>query len=365
MRARVWIGAAALTAVVAGGLAAAYFLWPSAHLGTPGDALARVVVPRFAGEITAVDVRSANGVKVPVQLRNGQVVPNRDGRQRRAALGRADGAATRLGKLARRSHRPPKLHDRDPESSSARALAAGEERRASDGRVRPGRQHRLARRQAGATSSAATERSADRPGRDRLARRRCHRCRRRCAHVGAPGCSRARELVPLAPVPAAARQAPAGLGRRPEARVHADILEPGRRGAGHPAAAALPRDAGELALDRRAHAGLPATRPRLRARHGGARAAPAGRSPRRPARSDADANAALADPGRIDDAAAAASGPARLSASSSGYRAPTQSRARWAPSSSPRASRQPGISPGVSTTRRASCRSCGARVGGT
>jgi peptidoglycan hydrolase-like protein with peptidoglycan-binding domain len=77
VRARVWIGAAALTAVVAGGLAAAYFLWPSAHLGTPGDALARVVVPRFAGEITAVDVRSASGVAVPVQVRNGQVVPNR------------------------------------------------------------------------------------------------------------------------------------------------------------------------------------------------------------------------------------------------------------------------------------------------
>ena len=46
MRARVWIGAAALVAVVVGGLAvAARLAWPSAHLGAPGDALAHVVSP--------------------------------------------------------------------------------------------------------------------------------------------------------------------------------------------------------------------------------------------------------------------------------------------------------------------------------
>jgi peptidoglycan hydrolase-like protein with peptidoglycan-binding domain len=77
VRARVWFGAAALVVavVVVGGAAAAFFLWPSARLGDPGDSLARVVVPRGAGTVADVDVRSANGARVPVQLRNGQVVP--------------------------------------------------------------------------------------------------------------------------------------------------------------------------------------------------------------------------------------------------------------------------------------------------
>ena len=76
MRARVRFGAAALLAVViCGGGAAAFVFWPTAHLGAPGDALAHVVVPRFAGQLAGVDVRSGSGAKVPVALRDGDVVP--------------------------------------------------------------------------------------------------------------------------------------------------------------------------------------------------------------------------------------------------------------------------------------------------
>ena len=78
VRARVWACAAALLAVIiCGGAASAFVLWPSARLGAPGDALARVVLPRFAGQIDGVVVRSANGTKVPVTVRGGNVVPQR------------------------------------------------------------------------------------------------------------------------------------------------------------------------------------------------------------------------------------------------------------------------------------------------
>jgi peptidoglycan hydrolase-like protein with peptidoglycan-binding domain len=76
VRARVWIGAAVLVAVVVGGLAVtARAEWPRARLGAPGDALARVVLPRLAGQVASVAVRSADGAKVPVQLRDGKLLP--------------------------------------------------------------------------------------------------------------------------------------------------------------------------------------------------------------------------------------------------------------------------------------------------
>ena len=66
MRARVLVGAAALLAmVVCGGGVAAFLLWPQAHLGEPGDALTRVALPRFAGRLAGVEVRSANGRRCP------------------------------------------------------------------------------------------------------------------------------------------------------------------------------------------------------------------------------------------------------------------------------------------------------------
>src|SRR5712691_5152378 len=76
VRARVWVVSAALVAVVSGGLVVAALLaWPSARLGASDDALARVVLPGIAGRVAAVDVRSADGVRVPGQLRDGKWWP--------------------------------------------------------------------------------------------------------------------------------------------------------------------------------------------------------------------------------------------------------------------------------------------------
>jgi peptidoglycan hydrolase-like protein with peptidoglycan-binding domain len=73
----VWIGGAAvLVAVVAGGLAVtARTQWPSAHLGEPGNALAKAVTPALSGTLERVAVRSADGTPVPVQVRGGSIVP--------------------------------------------------------------------------------------------------------------------------------------------------------------------------------------------------------------------------------------------------------------------------------------------------
>jgi hypothetical protein len=70
------VSAAALVAVVVVGLGVTAFLaWPSVGLGAPGDALARVVTPRFAGQVTRVDVRTASGEAIPAQLHGGQITP--------------------------------------------------------------------------------------------------------------------------------------------------------------------------------------------------------------------------------------------------------------------------------------------------
>jgi peptidoglycan hydrolase-like protein with peptidoglycan-binding domain len=66
----------ALVGVVLAGLAgAALFAWPSAHLAAADDALARVDLPGFAGKVTAVDVRSADGARIPVRLSHGKLWP--------------------------------------------------------------------------------------------------------------------------------------------------------------------------------------------------------------------------------------------------------------------------------------------------
>ena len=76
MRARVWGCAAALVAAaIVGGGVAAFVAWPSVHLGTSGDALAQVEAPRFAGTLTGAEVRTADGTRIPVRMRNGSVVP--------------------------------------------------------------------------------------------------------------------------------------------------------------------------------------------------------------------------------------------------------------------------------------------------
>ena len=78
MHARVWVVTVALVAVVSCGLiVAAFVAWPSARLGAGDGALARVVLPGFAGRVAGVDVRSADGASVPMRLSDGKLWPLR------------------------------------------------------------------------------------------------------------------------------------------------------------------------------------------------------------------------------------------------------------------------------------------------
>jgi peptidoglycan hydrolase-like protein with peptidoglycan-binding domain len=76
VRTRVWLISVLSIVVVLAALAGVALLaWPSARLGSSDDALAHVVLPGFAGRVAAVDVRSASGAPVPVQLRQGKLWP--------------------------------------------------------------------------------------------------------------------------------------------------------------------------------------------------------------------------------------------------------------------------------------------------
>jgi peptidoglycan hydrolase-like protein with peptidoglycan-binding domain len=78
VRLRGWLVTAVLVGVVFAGLAGAALLaWPRVGVGAADDALARVVLPGFAGRVAAVGVQSANGSSVPVQLRQGKLWPLR------------------------------------------------------------------------------------------------------------------------------------------------------------------------------------------------------------------------------------------------------------------------------------------------
>ena len=78
MRVRVWVVAVVLGLVLCAAVAAAGVLaWPRAHVGTDAAALARISLPGYAGRVAAVEVRSADGKTVPVELRHGRVWPLR------------------------------------------------------------------------------------------------------------------------------------------------------------------------------------------------------------------------------------------------------------------------------------------------
>jgi hypothetical protein len=78
MRTRVWVVTATVAALMCGGLvAAALLVWPRAHLGATDEALVCVVLPALAGRVTAVEVQSPGGARVPVRLRQGMVWPLR------------------------------------------------------------------------------------------------------------------------------------------------------------------------------------------------------------------------------------------------------------------------------------------------
>jgi hypothetical protein len=77
MRVRVWVVMIGVAAVVFGAVAvAARLAWPTVRLDPADDALARVVLPGFAGSVTAV-VRSSDGATVPVRLSHGRLWPLR------------------------------------------------------------------------------------------------------------------------------------------------------------------------------------------------------------------------------------------------------------------------------------------------
>ena len=201
--------------------------------------------------------------------------------------GRADGAATRLGGLARRAHRAPH--------------ASRSRRRA---RTCVGRWLQVKR---GAAGHALVRHAGQR----RLARQGARRAARAAADDAVPiglvasgthtaGAvavaavprtwellpdARAGELVPRAALPAAARRAH-GRARRSARSASSRSRSRARSrtcSAAEPAARHA-RAAGRLAAARRAHARLPPARARLPARHRGARRAPARRPPRAPAR---------------------------------------------------------------------------------
>ena len=74
--ARFWALTAASVIVLLAVLVGLVFLaWPQLRLGADDDALARVVLPGFAGKVVTVDVRSAKGARVPVRLRQGRLWP--------------------------------------------------------------------------------------------------------------------------------------------------------------------------------------------------------------------------------------------------------------------------------------------------
>jgi len=67
-----------MVGVVLAALAGTAFLaWPRARIAATDDALARVVLPGFAGRVTTIDVRSQSGRRVPVRLSRGRLWPLR------------------------------------------------------------------------------------------------------------------------------------------------------------------------------------------------------------------------------------------------------------------------------------------------
>jgi hypothetical protein len=75
VRARFWVGGVATVAVLGALVGAALLAWPAPHLEPANDALAQVALPGFAGHLTAVEVHSATGAPVPVQLRQAKLWP--------------------------------------------------------------------------------------------------------------------------------------------------------------------------------------------------------------------------------------------------------------------------------------------------
>src|SRR5579864_5007381 len=66
------------TGLVAGAAAvAARLAWPAPRIAVSPDALVRVSLPRFAGDVVGVSVVTSSGAAVPVTLRGGALWPRR------------------------------------------------------------------------------------------------------------------------------------------------------------------------------------------------------------------------------------------------------------------------------------------------
>lgn len=75
---RIWaFSVAFIVAILAALAVAALLAWPRARLDSSPEALAHVVLPRFAGRVEGVRVDSAAGGQVPVRLRQGGLFPER------------------------------------------------------------------------------------------------------------------------------------------------------------------------------------------------------------------------------------------------------------------------------------------------
>jgi peptidoglycan hydrolase-like protein with peptidoglycan-binding domain len=75
-RAALWAaGALLLLCGIAAGVA--LLAWPPVRLAPDGEALARVVQPGYAGQVSRVVVRSSDGSMLPVALRDGRLWPTR------------------------------------------------------------------------------------------------------------------------------------------------------------------------------------------------------------------------------------------------------------------------------------------------
>ena len=75
MRTRVWVTVVVVSLVFAGLAAAALSSWPAVRLGVSEQALARIVLPAFAGRVTAVEVVSPSGERLAVGLRERSLWP--------------------------------------------------------------------------------------------------------------------------------------------------------------------------------------------------------------------------------------------------------------------------------------------------
>ena len=71
------VTALAVVVALAAATGAALLFWPQVHLGQSDAALARLVLPGFAGRVTAVEVSSESDGAVPVALRHGELWPQR------------------------------------------------------------------------------------------------------------------------------------------------------------------------------------------------------------------------------------------------------------------------------------------------